>query len=493
MAIVENDYAAYLKTSDGEIPLRDLDAQEKVGSLSSDIGNISNLKKIKSKYFLNKRINISNGKLEHANGKISIIDYYNADNIKIEFDESVSVAYYVYNNDKTYTGEYSSGGWIKNSPIIINKPDKLIRISVLISENELTISDLDDIDEKVIVLNQNNNIVASVIRNSESIIEIDKKIHDFVDISQTIEMYNSDSTLVDNPEQLGLIFYESNEISGNEKLIFKLLNTHQTKTHWYNEYNSDGDLIYTKTLFDSNNVFYAKTKENCSKIKFSIWNENISVTVKKVEQTQGYAYMSAIGDSITYGYSQNGIVTNTYQKLISDKLGCEYQNLGISSTPICPNTDYTDGQNDNAFIYRYDQINDNADLILICGGTNDFRHNAPIGENTDTEETTFYGALDILLNGICSNHSDARIVFVTPFHQANDTKANTKGHYLEDYIKAIQYKCKEYGVLCIDAFSESGVNLKPYFIEKYMPDSLHPNEDGHKIIYKNIMHYFSVS
>lgn len=37
MAIVENDYAAYLKTSDGEIPLRDLDAQEKIGSLSEDI------------------------------------------------------------------------------------------------------------------------------------------------------------------------------------------------------------------------------------------------------------------------------------------------------------------------------------------------------------------------------------------------------------------------------------------------------------------------
>ena len=38
MAIVENDYAAYLKTSDGEIPLRDLDAQEKISSLSDDLG-----------------------------------------------------------------------------------------------------------------------------------------------------------------------------------------------------------------------------------------------------------------------------------------------------------------------------------------------------------------------------------------------------------------------------------------------------------------------
>ena len=36
MAIVQNDYAAYLKTSDGEIPLRDLDAHEEIGSLSED-------------------------------------------------------------------------------------------------------------------------------------------------------------------------------------------------------------------------------------------------------------------------------------------------------------------------------------------------------------------------------------------------------------------------------------------------------------------------
>ena len=43
MAIVENDYAAYLKTSDGEIPLRDLDAQEKIGSLSEDLGVIENV------------------------------------------------------------------------------------------------------------------------------------------------------------------------------------------------------------------------------------------------------------------------------------------------------------------------------------------------------------------------------------------------------------------------------------------------------------------
>lgn len=41
MAVIENDYAAYIQTPDGEVPLRDLDAQEKIGSLSEDIESIS--------------------------------------------------------------------------------------------------------------------------------------------------------------------------------------------------------------------------------------------------------------------------------------------------------------------------------------------------------------------------------------------------------------------------------------------------------------------
>lgn len=43
MAILENDYAAYIQTPEGEVPLRDLDAQEKISSLSEDSYNTSKL------------------------------------------------------------------------------------------------------------------------------------------------------------------------------------------------------------------------------------------------------------------------------------------------------------------------------------------------------------------------------------------------------------------------------------------------------------------
>lgn len=71
MAIVENDYAAYLKTSDGEIPLRDLDAQEKIGSLSEDLGDYAdNVVLLK-----NRVINFETGKYPYNNqGNIGFVE-----------------------------------------------------------------------------------------------------------------------------------------------------------------------------------------------------------------------------------------------------------------------------------------------------------------------------------------------------------------------------------------------------------------------------------
>jgi hypothetical protein len=92
-------------------------------------------------------------------------------------------------------------------------------------------------------------------------------------------------------------------------------------------------------------------------------------------------------------------------------------------------------------------------------------------------------------------HPTARLIFVTPFHQIDDTSSKTtldgETVYLSDYITALKEKCKQYGVLCIDGLSESGISLRSDFVSRFMPDSLHPNEGGHEIIYKNLMHYFA--
>ena len=305
-----------------------------------------------------------------------------------------------------------------------------------------------------------------------------------------------------------LVFWKVNVINMDTVTVSCEL-TPEIVTHWYNEYDKDDNLIATVTKQTNN--FTVIPSENCSYIKFSAWvnQGNITVTgykesivVSKEEIASGYTKLSAIGDSITYGYClKDGVdsrVTNTYQRLIAERLGADYQNLGVSSTPICPNSDYTQGQNANAFVYRYSQIASDADLILVCGGTNDFRHLVPIGVVTDTSEKyeeTFYGAVDYLINNIMLEHPSARLVFVSPFHQENDTTAKTtldgETVHLSDYVEALRTKCEQYGVLFINAFSESGVSLRSDFVTRYMPDKLHPNDDGHVIIYKNLMHYFA--
>lgn len=321
----------------------------------------------------------------------------------------------------------------------------------------------------------------------------------------TNTMYGSDGSV--KTPNAAISFYQVNNINGATSLTFSFAATLNDHTmHWFNQFDANDTLLSHTPFYVANGYNRSKTvslESGCSYIKVSVWTDNgtFSVTrsasaiVVKKSDIAKFSKVSGIGDSITAGYSSDGTVTNTYQKLIADALGASYQNLGINSTPVCPNSDYTGGQNDNAFVYRYSAIANDADLIIIAGGTNDFRHNVPLGtESDDAEdyEDTFFGACDYLLQNIIANHLTAKIVWITPFHQQGDTTGNTIGNQLTDYIYAIKKKCAKYGVTCIDGYACSGVNLSSAFVNAMIPDYIHPNAACHLLIYKNLMPFFAM-
>lgn len=322
-------------------------------------------------------------------------------------------------------------------------------------------------------------------------------------LSSTDSMYNSSSQ--EKAPTTDMKFYLAYIYPNTNSLIFSHTENGSANTHWYNEYNSNDELIFTQTQYSKNKQFVVTPSSECAYIKVSSWVSDGTLSIKDVVRgseeiikDSGFTKLSALGDSITAGYSPEGTVTDTYQKLIADRLGISFQNLGISSTPICPNSNYDGGQNSNAFVYRYTHIANDADLICVSGGTNDFRHKVPLGNETDTDakyEQTFYGAVDYLIKNIKITHPLARLVMISPFHQINDENASTtlddETVYLSDYIEAIKKKCRKYGVLFIDAYAESGVNMSNDFVTNYMTDSLHPNAQGHRLIFKNLMHYFA--
>ena len=197
-----------------------------------------------------------------------------------------------------------------------------------------------------------------------------------------------------------------------------------------------------------------------------------------------------LGDSITYGVGTD----KTYHAYIDARSVFQsVQAMGVAGSCISSQSDY--GSGNSPLIYRYTSI-PNADLIVIFMGTNDYGHETPLGSATDTADISFYGALNVIIPGIQTQHPDSQLVFVTPLHRYGfgsskilDTQftydhiANGRGHTLSDYVDAIKVVCEKYSVPVIDLFNEYPVDPSDSADRvAYIPDGLHPNSDGHEII-----------
>ena len=100
-----------------------------------------------------------------------------------------------------------------------------------------------------------------------------------------------------------------------------------------------------------------------------------------------------LGDSITEGI---GVAdpNNIYWKRLEQD-GCKVYSYGVSGTRIARQVSlriypYVD---DNYFVTRLPQMEKNADVVVVFGGTNDFGHgDAALGKMDDRTDDTFYGA-----------------------------------------------------------------------------------------------------
>ena len=197
-----------------------------------------------------------------------------------------------------------------------------------------------------------------------------------------------------------------------------------------------------------------------------------------------------VGDSITAGLG----TTKIYYKYLEENLKFgSVTPMGVSGSCISSGSDY--GQSKEPLINRYKNI-PSADLIVIFMGTNDYGHETPLGNVDDTQDGTFYGALNIIVPELVSKFSSNKIVFVTPMHRYGygtskilgtkftyDNIANGVGAKLSDYAEALKTVCSNNGIYVIDLHTECTLNpADPETRSEYMPDGLHPNATGHKVI-----------
>ncbi len=212
-----------------------------------------------------------------------------------------------------------------------------------------------------------------------------------------------------------------------------------------------------------------------------------------------YKTMNILGDSITWGYNPNTgeQIEKNYSILLKERLNLkELRNYGINSSTLA----------DNKISYepmcnRYKNMDDNADIVAIFGGTNDYGREdfeVQLGKINDLGTATIYGALNNMCIGLKQKYPNSVIFFITPiqrayidrgcnFKYATNIKNRLK-YSLEDVANAIKEVCKKNNILVFDLYNNCDINTIEDYI-KYIPDGLHPTEEYHKILANKIYDY----
>lgn len=200
----------------------------------------------------------------------------------------------------------------------------------------------------------------------------------------------------------------------------------------------------------------------------------------------------ANGDSITFGHkpSADGYddMTNgvSYLTMACTELGFELENDSISMSTLTVNTDGTDTH--DALVNRYSSMSNDADLVYIAIGSNDWYYdNAELGTMDDRVNNTFYGAMHLLCAGLKQKYGAIPIVFATPIkrwiiREDSEIPGNLNSHSepITGICTAIKEVCEYYGIPVVDMYAESFINpWESYDRTNYAPDGTHPNGAGH--------------
>ncbi len=203
-----------------------------------------------------------------------------------------------------------------------------------------------------------------------------------------------------------------------------------------------------------------------------------------------------LGDSITEGCGTTS-QENTYHGFLKRNCGlAEARNYGKGGTRIARQSEMKKPDpRDEDFIMRAQEMDPDADLIVVFGGTNDYGNGqAPLGEITDTSMFTFYGAVHTLCEKLKKKYPNGKIVFMTPLHRWNECGGEgtwkpegVKQHNLSEYAKAIKEACAMHDVPVLDLFNEGEMPINDNdFRREYAPDGVHPNDAGHEILARKL-------
>lgn len=259
--------------------------------------------------------------------------------------------------------------------------------------------------------------------------------------------------------------------------MFKVAKVSGSTVTWLD---SDWSYYYTRYIGDGSSTYYAVvavSPDGSSTITVDDALDRIAVyqfvdvgEKRKIVSSLNGKTVAFIGDSITSGrfrkYASSGLTwtaTKPFGGLIAEVANdMDYGNYGIGGALVATTLDSW-----KSLVTNCSKVT-GYNVVFICGGTNDYGNNVP--------SSTFTTAYQTVVDTLKANNTE--VVAVTPVYRTSKTGANTQGLTLQDYCTIIKNVATAKNIKCIDLYplTNDGVFIN------YVPDGLHPNEIGHKIM-----------
>lgn len=195
--------------------------------------------------------------------------------------------------------------------------------------------------------------------------------------------------------------------------------------------------------------------------------------------------IACLGDSITAAANlekEENYQQYTYPARLKELLGAEeVYNLGIGGSSI--GRYWSD-----AYVERYREIPEDADIIIVMGGTNDgfSVSDKEFGSLDERAYRTFCGDLDELMRGLRENYPDADIFFVTPLPNILQDYLMRERDYLlpqQRFVDVILTLAREYDYEVIDLYNSNILDSHDVdIVEDYVPDGVHANQEGYRVL-----------
>lgn len=249
-------------------------------------------------------------------------------------------------------------------------------------------------------------------------------------------------------------------------------------TNYRNEYANTLMVTLNEPVPDSY-VPYGSLEFADERLLRSISEYVLSQTSPSIYKSR-FKSVNFIGDSITWGYSpyDGTRLPTIWPDLVAEALGIDtIRNYGISGSTLGSLSD----ESRNPMVNRFTGYPE-ADLTIVLGGRNDWNFGVPLGTIDDDTKFTYYGALNIMMDGLITKSPNSAIVFLTPLHGSDSTNHATKGDIIA-YRNAVIEVGAKHSIPVYDLYGMSGIYPEnSTSMTALMPDGRHPNIAGHEKI-----------